>query len=50
MARDGEDVAELAKRMNLSSYFHEVRLLPASHKKSGGLTLVSFQLEAKVRY
>jgi type IV pilus assembly protein PilN len=51
-ARDGEDVAELAKRMNLSSYFHDVRLLPAKHVegKKTGLSLVSFELEAKVRY
>ncbi len=51
MARDGEDVAELAKRMNLSSYFNEVRLLPAQHQKGKGeMTLVRFELEAKVRY
>ena len=52
IARDGEDVAELAKRMNISSYFNEVRLLPARHQKTSaaGLTLVQFELEAKVRY
>ncbi len=52
LARDGEDVAELAKRMNLSSYFDQVRLLPAKHqaKTGDGLALVEFQLEAKVRY
>jgi len=51
-AQNGEDVAELAKRMNLSGYFHDVRLLPARNTKGkdGGLTLVEFQLEAKVRY
>lgn len=51
MARDGEDVAELAKRMNLSSYFAEVRLLPAAKGQSReGLSVVVFELEAKVRY
>ena len=29
IARDGEDVSELARRMGLSSFFYEVRLLPA---------------------
>lgn len=52
VARDGEDVSELARRMNLSSYFYDVALLPArstSDKKSG-LPMVSFKLAAKVRY
>ena len=52
IARDGEDVSELARRMNLSSYFHEVKILPG--KKSvdpeSKLLLVKFQLQAKVRY
>lgn len=52
MARDGEDVSELARRMNLSSYFYDVRLLPAKRQKEKvtGLEMVSFQLQAKVRY
>jgi type IV pilus assembly protein PilN len=52
MARDGEDVSELARRMNLSSYFHDVQLLPAKREvdKNSGLPVVSFKLEAKVRY
>jgi type IV pilus assembly protein PilN len=52
VARDGEDVSELARRMTLSSYFFDVRLLPAKKamNKAAGLELVSFQLEAKVRY
>lgn len=52
MARDGEDVSELARRMNLSTYFHDVQLLPAKREmeKESGLLLVSFKLEAKVRY
>jgi len=51
-ARDGEDVSDLARRMNLSSYFYDVKLLPARqvHDAESGLELVNFQLEAKVRY
>ncbi len=52
IARDGEDVSELARRMSLSSYFYDVRLLPAKKEKDSvtGLELVRFQLEASVRY
>lgn len=52
MARDGEDVSELARRMNLSAYFRDVQLLPAKREadKTTGLPVVSFKLEAKVRY
>jgi type IV pilus assembly protein PilN len=51
MARDGEDVSELARRMNLSTYFHDVQLLPAKRETDkSGIPLVSFKLEAKVRY
>jgi type IV pilus assembly protein PilN len=51
-ARDGEDVSELARRMGLSSFFQDVRLLPAKKVKGkdSGLDLVEFQLEAKARY
>jgi type IV pilus assembly protein PilN len=51
-ARDGEDVSELARRLSLSSYFADVRLLPATKKFSAaaGMDLVDFQLEAKARY
>jgi type IV pilus assembly protein PilN len=52
MARDGEDVSELARRMNLSSYFSNVQLLPARREteKESGLPMVAFKLEAKVKY
>jgi type IV pilus assembly protein PilN len=51
-ARDGEDVSELARRMNLSSYFYDVRLLPGKMepRKDNEQESVSFQLEARVRY
>jgi type IV pilus assembly protein PilN len=51
-AQDGEDVSELARRMNLSSYFAEVNLLPASRTtdQATHTEVVSFALEAKVKY
>ena len=51
-AQDGEDVSELARRMNLSSYFADVRLLPAVRQidNTTHLEVVSFALEAKVKY
>jgi len=51
-AQDGEDVSELARRMNLSSYFADVVLLPAA-RTTDPLThaeVVKFALEAKVKY
>ena len=51
-AQDGEDVSELARRMNLSSYFADVRLLPAVRQvdSTTHMEVVSFALEAKVKY
>jgi type IV pilus assembly protein PilN len=51
-AQDGEDVSELARRMNLSSYFADVQLLPASRQVDTvtHLEVVAFALEAKVKY
>ena len=51
-AQDGEDVSELARRMNLSSYFADVRLLPAVRQVDATthMEVVSFALEAKVKY
>ncbi len=52
VARDAEDVSEFAKRMTLSDYFDQVRLLPANRDRDGetGLDVVRFALEAEVRY
>jgi type IV pilus assembly protein PilN len=52
LARDGEDVSELARRLSLSSLFYDVKLLPAKKQRDAklGLDLVTFQLEAQVRY
>lgn len=46
IARDGEDVSELARRLNLSSLFFDVTLLPATRDQDS----VKFSVEAKVRY
>jgi type IV pilus assembly protein PilN len=52
LARDGEDVSELERRLKLSDYFTDVKLLPGakttdqvSHQE-----LFKFQLSAKVKY
>lgn len=52
LARDGEDVSELARRMNLSDYFANVTLLPAKQEKDQktGLEMIKFALEAQVKY
>lgn len=52
LARDGEDVSEFLKRLNVSNYFFEVKLLPASKTidPTSKLELVKFELSAKVRY
>lgn len=51
LARDSQDVSELALRLRASSYFYDVRLLPgrkdASAKDTG---MVTFGMELKVRY
>lgn len=51
-ARDGEDVSEFLRRLTLSDYFYEVRLLPASKSVDATtkLELVKFEMSAKVRY
>lgn len=52
MARDGEDVSEFARRLGLSGYFENVRLLPGRRSAAGQgkLELVEFELQAKARY
>jgi type IV pilus assembly protein PilN len=52
LARDGEDVSELARRLTLSNFFYDIRLLPAKKESelATKLELVRFQLQAKVRY
>jgi type IV pilus assembly protein PilN len=51
-ALDGEDVSELARRLNLSDYFANVVLLPGKQEKEQGtgLAVVRFSLEAQVKY
>jgi type IV pilus assembly protein PilN len=52
LARDGEDVSEFLRRLSLSDFFFEVRLLPAQKVQDGQthLELVRFEISAKVRY
>jgi type IV pilus assembly protein PilN len=52
VARDGEDVSELARRMNLSDYFANVVLRQGNKEKDNetGVEVVKFKLEAEVKY
>jgi type IV pilus assembly protein PilN len=52
LARDGNDVYELAQRLKLSSYFYDVQLLPGKKEdvKNAKVEVVSFALQLKVRY
>jgi type IV pilus assembly protein PilN len=52
LARDGDDVAELLKRLTLSDYFYELKVLPATKTNDSvsHLDLMKFELSAKVRY
>jgi type IV pilus assembly protein PilN len=52
LARNGEDVSELARRLSLSNFFIEVKLLPASKMKDPETKaeFLKFQLQAKVMY
>ncbi len=52
LARDGEDVSELERRLKFSEYFTNVKLLPGN-KVADSQThqdLFKFELNAKVRY
>jgi type IV pilus assembly protein PilN len=54
LARDGNDVYELAQRLKLSSYFYDVQLLPGEsvkiEVKNAKVDFVKFALQLKVRY
>lgn len=51
-ARDGEDVSELTRRLDLSSMFTDVTLLPAAKAIDAAtkLEVLGFQISAKARY
>ncbi len=51
-ARDAEDVSEFLRRLTLSDYFRDVKILPASKSVDAAtkLELVKFEMSAKVRY
>lgn len=52
LARDGDDVSELARRLTLSTYFGDVRLMPASKlfDAESKTDVIRFQLQAKAKY
>ena len=52
LARDGEDVSEFLRRLALSDFFYDVRMLPATKALDSlaKVELVKFELSAKVRY
>ena len=52
LARDGDDVSELARRLGLSLYFADVKLLPAAKTTDvdSKLDVIHFMLQAKARY
>jgi type IV pilus assembly protein PilN len=52
LSRDGEDVSEFLRRLSLSDYFYDVRLLPATKSVDAvtKLELIRFEMSAKVRY
>lgn len=52
LARDGEDVSELERRLKLSDYFSDVKLLPGQKILDGQTKqeLFKFELSAKVKY
>jgi type IV pilus assembly protein PilN len=52
LARDGEDVSEFLRRLALSDFFYDVRMLPAAKVMEGvsHVEVVKFELSAKVRY
>jgi type IV pilus assembly protein PilN len=52
LARDGEDVSELERRLKLSDYFSDVKLLPGQKVVDGQShqELFKFELSAKVKY
>ena len=52
LARDGEDVSEFLRRLSLSDFFYDLKLLPAAKVTDSAtkLELVRFELSAKARY
>ncbi|MBV9946647.1 MAG: PilN domain-containing protein [Myxococcales bacterium] len=52
LARDGEDVSELQRRLKISDYFSDVKLLPGNKivDPQTHQELFRFELSAKVRY
>jgi type IV pilus assembly protein PilN len=51
-AKDGEDLSEFLRRLQLSDFFYDVRMLPAGKSNDGPnhAEVVHFEVVAKVRY
>ncbi len=52
LARDGEDISEFLRRLALSDFFSDVKMLPAQKTTDNDtkLELVRFEISAKVKY
>jgi type IV pilus assembly protein PilN len=52
LARDGEDVSELLRRLSVSDFFGDVKLLPSGKvvDNTTRIELVRFEVSAKVKY
>jgi type IV pilus assembly protein PilN len=52
LARDGDDVSELARRLSLSVFFGDVKLMPAvkGFDAEAKAEVIKFQLQAKAKY
>jgi type IV pilus assembly protein PilN len=52
LARDGEDVSEFLRRLQVSDFFYDVKMLPALKIMDNvtHIELVQFKVSAKVRY
>lgn len=52
LAKDGEDVSELVRRLSLSNYFSDVKLLNGTkvRDEQSKTDMMKFQLQAKVKY
>ncbi len=52
LARDGEDVSEFLRRLQVSDFFYDVKMLPANKMVDPAthIEVVQFRVSAKVRY
>jgi type IV pilus assembly protein PilN len=52
LARDGEDVSEFLRRLQVSDFFYDVKMLPANKMVDPAthIEVIQFRVSAKVRY